>query len=141
MDDCCLSVASPLSASYKKRYGGTIASQRSKLSGAVNAGWRLWVQQFWAIFLKRFYNSLRFWSGIIWQLIIPLLFTLLALVLGATVPGKNSDDPKRVLSIPNSGSSGNNTIFWASFADSSAASNLDLNVSVSTSCVGCRYIT
>ena len=82
---------------------------------ALNTGFKLWCQQFVAIFLKRFYNSLRFWVAIIWQLIIPLLFVLWGLILGVTTPGFNTDDPSRVLSIRNSAPSDNVIFFHAQF--------------------------
>lgn len=82
---------------------------------ALNTGFKLWCQQFVAIFLKRFYNSLRFWVAIIWQLIIPLLFVLWGLILGVTTPGFNTDDPSRVLTIRNSAPSDNVIFFHAQF--------------------------
>ena len=86
---------------------------------SLNTGFELWCQQFLAIFLKRFYNSLRFWVAIIWQLIIPLLFVLWGLILGVTNTGFNADDPSRVLTIENSALSDNRTFFYAQFGDTS----------------------
>ncbi|XP_019855200.1 PREDICTED: ATP-binding cassette sub-family A member 3-like [Amphimedon queenslandica] len=95
---------------------------------SLNTGFKLWCQQFWAIFLKRFYNSLRFWVAIIWQLIIPLLFVLWGLILGVTNTGFNADDPSRVLTIENSALSDNRTFFYAQFGDSSLFSSRDVDI-------------
>ena len=67
-----------------------------------NSGVILWGQQFWAMFLKRFYNSLRFWQALITQLLLPLIFVLIALVLAVTLPNNNENDPSRPLRIDNS---------------------------------------
>ena len=96
---------------------------------AVNTGAALWMQQFCAMFLKRLYNSVRFVWGVIWQLILPVLFILLGLILAKTLPGRNSDDPKRLLSLTNSAPSNNLTLFWAQFI--SGTPSLDLSVSTS----------
>ena len=81
----------------------------------VNTGIVLWIQQFYAMFVKRFYNSIRFWASVIWQLIIPLFFVLWGLILGKTIPGINSDSPSRVLTLENSALSENITFFYAQF--------------------------
>ena len=100
----------------------------------LNVGITLWCQQFVAIFLKRFYNSLRFWVAIIWQLIIPLIFVLWGLILGVTNTGLNSDDPSRSLTIQNSAPSDNITFFWAQFGY--ADSNLfSVSMSVLVYCI------
>ena len=67
------------------------------------------------MFVKRFYNSIRFWASVIWQLIIPLFFVLCGLILGKTIPGINSDSPSRVLTLENSALSENITFFYAQF--------------------------
>ncbi|CAI8053623.1 ATP-binding cassette sub-family A member 3 [Geodia barretti] len=67
-----------------------------------NSGAVLWCQQFYAMFLKRFYNSLRFWQAIITQLVLPLLFVLIAMILAVTLPNANENDPPRPLRISNS---------------------------------------
>lgn len=108
----CVHACIPLPPIYHTHYTtGTF----KPTSLALNTGFKLWCQQFVAIFLKRFYNSLRFWVAIIWQLIIPLLFVLWGLILGVTTPGFNSDDPSRVLTIRNSAPSDNVIFFHAQF--------------------------
>ena len=84
---------------------------------ALNTGPVLWLQQFSAMFLKRFYNSIRFWVSIIWQFILPIAFVLWAMVLAVTLPGLNSDEPPRVMTISSSSLSNNRTFFWAEFGD------------------------
>ena len=82
----------------------------------INTGIILWFQQFIAIFLKRFINSVRFWVAIIWQLVIPMLFVLWGLLVAEFVPGITSDPPKRLISVSNSAPSADNvTFFYASF--------------------------
>ena len=70
------------------------------------------------MFLKRFYNSLRFWQAIITQLILPLLFVLFGLVLAVTLPNANENDPSRQLRIDNSVLDPDNRIlFYAEFGN------------------------
>ena len=83
---------------------------------AVNTGIILWFQQFWAVFMKRFYNFIRFWANVVWQLIIPLIFVILSLVFAVTVgQGDVTTEPSRVISVPRSALSSNRTFFWAQF--------------------------
>ena len=77
----------------------------------------LWLQQFWAMFLKRFYNSLRYYVAIITQLILPLVFMFLALVLIKIPNNTLGDQPRRLLTLHNSALSRNITAFWAQFGD------------------------
>ena len=72
------------------------------LSAELNTGIVLWFQQFYGLLIKRFLHSLRNWRAIITQLIMPVIFIALGLVLVHTVPGINSPDPKRSLSLRNS---------------------------------------
>ena len=71
-------------------------------SAELNTGIVLWFQQFYGLLIKRFLHSLRNWRAIITQLIMPVLFIILGLVLVHTVPGINSLDRKRSLSLRNS---------------------------------------
>ena len=89
----------------------------------LNTGVVLWFQQFYAMFLKRLYNSFRFWVALIWQFILPLSFVLWALILARTLPGFNSDEPPRDLTIDLSSISNNRTFFHAMFG------NEDIDVS------------
>ena len=91
-----------------------------------HTGPTLWLQQFVAMFLKRFYNSLRFYIAVITQLVLPLIFILLALIL-IKIPNPNlGDQPSRLLTLENSALSRNVTTFWAQFGDTPA--NFDLEV-------------
>ena len=65
------------------------------------------------MFLKRFYNSLRFYAALVSQLFLPLLFVIFGLLVAVTVPSTQNDDAPRELFIDNSGLSSNNTLFFA----------------------------
>ena len=79
----------------------------------------LWFQQFCAMYLKRCYNSLRFYIAVITQLLLPMIFILLALIL-IKIPVPNiGDEPRRLLTLHNSALSRNVTAFWAEFGDQS----------------------
>ena len=93
-------------------------------STGLNTGIVLWFQQFYAMFLKRLYNSFRFWVALIWQFVLPLSFVLWAMILAKTLPGFNSDEPPRDLTINLSSISNNRTFFYAKFG------NDDIDVSV-----------
>ena len=99
---------------------------------APNSGLVLWFQQFYAMFLKRFYNSLRFWQAIITQLILPLQFVLIALILAVTLPNANENDPPRTLTISNSAlDPENRLIFFAEFGkDPSDALDFDVRFEI-----------
>ena len=78
----------------------------------------MWFQQFYAMFLKKFYNSLRFWQAAISQLILPLLFTLLGLSIIKSLPNLNENDPARALNVQNSALDADNRIFfYAAFGE------------------------
>ena len=96
----------------------TVAHTHSHTLTVPNSGLVLWCQQFCAMFLKRFYNSLRFWQAIIIQLILPLAFVLLGLIFAVTLPNANEDDPSRQLRIDNSVLDPNNRIlFYTEFGN------------------------
>ena len=88
---------------------------------APNTGLYLWLQQFRAMFIKRLYNSLRFYGALISQIFFPVFFVLLGNVLAITDPGNTSiqrDDPNRVLSLENSALFKTDlNIFYAQFGD------------------------
>ena len=93
-----------------------------------NSGAILWVQQFYAMFLKRLYNSMRFWQAIITQLVLPLLFVLIAMILAVTLPNANENDPLRSLTIKNSAlDPDNQLVFFAAFGENSS---IDFGVSM-----------
>ena len=78
----------------------------------------LWFQQFCAMFLKRVYNTIRFWQAIFSQLILPLLFVLFALILAKTLPNANENDRSRALNVDNSGlDASNRLLFYAVFGE------------------------
>ncbi|XP_077413237.1 phospholipid-transporting ATPase ABCA3 [Vanacampus margaritifer] len=52
----------------------------------LNTGARLYLQQFYAMFLKRALYSWRNWKVMVAQFLIPLVFTVLALVVARTLP-------------------------------------------------------
>lgn len=106
--------------------GDTFDSNNVSLSRlAPNTGLILWLQQFWGMFMKRFYNSLRFYGALVSQLLLPLVFVLFGLVIAVTVPSNVTDDAPRALWLNNSGLSPDTSIvFYAQFGGS-----LDFSVS------------
>ena len=70
------------------------------------------------MFLKRVYNTIRFWQAIFSQLILPLLFVLFGLILAVTLPNVNENDPSRALTVQNSGlDSSSRLFFYAEFGE------------------------
>ncbi|KAL1278816.1 hypothetical protein QQF64_025489 [Cirrhinus molitorella] len=55
----------------------------------LNTGARLYMQQFYAMFLKRALYSWRNWKVMVAQFLVPLIFTVLALVVARTLPGSH----------------------------------------------------
>uniref|UniRef100_A0A671SGN1 ATP-binding cassette sub-family A member 3-like n=1 Tax=Sinocyclocheilus anshuiensis TaxID=1608454 RepID=A0A671SGN1_9TELE len=53
----------------------------------LNTGARLYMQQFYAMFLKRALYSWRNWKVMVAQFLVPLIFTVLALVVARALPG------------------------------------------------------
>lgn len=90
-----------------------------------NTGLVLWAQQFWAMFLKRIYNTLRFYGALVSQLFLPILFVLFGLLVAVTVPSNQVDDSPRTLLLNNSGQIRDVTVFFAQFG----SSRLNLSVS------------
>ena len=88
----------------------------------------LWLQQFAAMFLKRFYNSLRFYGALVSQLILPLLFVIFGLAVAVSVPSNQIDDQPRELRIDNSGlSPGVAKVFFAQFGDPAGPLNFSVS--------------
>ncbi len=106
---------------------------------APNSGLTLWVQQFCAMFLKRFYNSLRFWTALISQLFLPLVFVLLALVLAVTLPDPSDNDPSRDLILQDSALSNRIYLFHADFTDNTSGP-IDSAVSLKIVLCVCVYV-
>ena len=65
-----------------------------------NAGISLWVQQFWAMFIKRFYYTIRFYPSLVIQIVFPVIFTLVGILVILT--SKQGDDRPRFLFMNNS---------------------------------------
>ena len=71
------------------------------------------------MFVKRFFNSVRFYGSAILQLVIPVMFVLFGLVVVVTVPSNTVNDPPRTLTLRSSALSIDNiTLFYAHFGDS-----------------------
>ncbi|XP_058851719.1 phospholipid-transporting ATPase ABCA3-like isoform X1 [Acipenser ruthenus] len=62
----------------------------------LNTGAMLFLQQFYAMFLKRALYSWRNWKVMVAQFLVPLVFTTLALVVARTFPGANDSPPLRL---------------------------------------------
>ncbi|KAM4598643.1 phospholipid-transporting ATPase ABCA3 [Polymixia lowei] len=56
----------------------------------LNTGVRLYLQQFYAMFLKRALYSWRNWKVMVAQFLVPLVFTVVALVVARSFPSHNS---------------------------------------------------
>ena len=67
---------------------------------AHSSGWRLFRQRWYAMFVKRFLHSKRHKRSIISQLLLPLVFTLIALINAKTFP-QPTDSPALNLSTHN----------------------------------------
>lgn len=57
------------------------------LSACVYPQARLYMQQFYAMFLKRALYSWRNWKVMVAQFLVPLIFTVLALIVARSLPG------------------------------------------------------
>ena len=77
---------------------------------------KLRLQQYKAMFIKRFFNYIRFRVGFVWQFLLPVLFVLLGLVLAVTIPAIYTDDIKRKITLTESAPSVNTELFWADFS-------------------------
>ncbi|XP_051573029.1 phospholipid-transporting ATPase ABCA3-like isoform X1 [Myxocyprinus asiaticus] len=62
----------------------------------LNTGARLYMQQFYAMFLKRALYSWRNWKVMVAQFLVPLIFTVVALVVARTVPGSHNSPQLRL---------------------------------------------
>ncbi|XP_030646569.1 ATP-binding cassette sub-family A member 3 [Chanos chanos] len=54
----------------------------------LNTGARLYMQQFYAMFLKRALYSWRNWKVMVAQFLVPLIFTVISLIVARTFPGR-----------------------------------------------------
>lgn len=82
----------------------------------------MWLQQYKAMFLKRWYNFKRFLPALIWQLLLPLVFVILGLVLAAVIPASHDEDPLRKMSLDSSAPSETRTIFWSQHSSANLSS-------------------
>ena len=82
-----------------------------------NTGVVLWLQQFLAMFLKRYYNSLRYYVAVGTQLILPLVFLILALLIVKIPSVTPRDDPRRVLTLRQSSLSDRAEAFFVHFGN------------------------
>lgn len=89
---------------------------------------KLWLQQYRAMFIKRYINFKRFHMGVIWQLLLPLLFVVMGLVLGGTINSNYASDPRRALMLSNSAPSTNLTLFHALFVDSKLPFSIEVSI-------------
>ncbi|KAL0993447.1 hypothetical protein UPYG_G00108010 [Umbra pygmaea] len=62
----------------------------------LNTGARLYMQQFYAMFLKRAFYSWRNWKVMVAQFCVPLVFTVLALVVARVLPGHHNSPQLRL---------------------------------------------
>lgn len=77
----------------------------------------LWFQQYRAMFIKRWHNFKRFLPAFFWQLVLPMLFLILGLVLAVVLPTRYDNDPRRNMSLPLSAPSQTRKLFWADFSE------------------------
>uniref|UniRef100_A0A8C6NK84 ATP binding cassette subfamily A member 3 n=1 Tax=Nothobranchius furzeri TaxID=105023 RepID=A0A8C6NK84_NOTFU len=62
----------------------------------LNTGMRLHLQQFYAMFLKRALYSWRNWKVMVAQFLVPLIFTVMAIVVARTLPNSRNDPQLRL---------------------------------------------
>ena len=85
---------------------------------APNTGLYLILQQFWAMFVKKFHISLRAYGFLISQIFVPVVFIVFANILLVSNPGDTRLEPKRALTLDNSALFADNlTLFYAQFGN------------------------
>ena len=85
---------------------------------APNTGLYLILQQFWAMFVKKFHISLRAYGFLISQIFVPVVFIVFANILLISNPGDTRLEPKRALTLDNSALFADNlTLFYAQFGN------------------------
>ena len=77
--------------------------------------------------------------NILWQLVIPLVFVLLALVFAVTVgqDGTFGTEPSRAITLSTSALSDNRTFFWAQLNSTPGDLNLNFDVRKNVQCSYC----
>ena len=70
--------------------------------------------------MKRFLHTIRNWRAVITQVVLPVIFILLGLILIETVPATTEEDERRILNLPESALVDDNIVaFIAEFGDES----------------------
>ena len=67
------------------------------------------------MFVKRFFNTVRFWQSFVLEIVFPVAFVIIALIIAKVVGELSSNEVKRSITIQSSTSSSNRTLFWAQF--------------------------
>ena len=81
---------------------------------APNTGLVLRFQQIWAMFVKKFYISLRAYGFLISQIFFPVFFIIFANILAISIPNDTGPEPQRALTLDNSALFVDNlTLFYA----------------------------
>ena len=84
----------------------------------LNSGYVLWIQQFYGLLVKRFLHSIRNWRAVIIQVVLPVMFILLGLILIETVPSVSDPDELREMSLTESALDEDDiTTFFADFGN------------------------
>ena len=96
---------------------GVFSHTHTHIRTERNTGVVLWLQQFWAMFLKRYYNARRYYVAVITQLIFPLVLLVLALLIVKFPSIIFTDDPRRVLTLRQSSLSDRAEAFFVHFGD------------------------
>ena len=71
-----------------------------------------WLQQYRAMFVKRFINFKHFRVGLFCQVVLPMLFVVIGLVVVSVIVLVNDSDPPRSLNIRNSAPNSSNITFF-----------------------------
>ena len=105
----------------------------------LNTGIILWMQQFYGLLVKRFLHSIRNWRAIITQLVVPIIFILLGLILVHTVPGTDSPDESRSLNIPDSALEDDIIAFYAELGSGDPIFTVSIYCFSVHECQNCFY--
>ena len=95
---------------------------------ALNTGVRLWVQQFWAMVVKRAINTFRYFSIIVSQLILPVVVSIIGI---ASLKSSSIyvNDPPRPLTLKESSPYTGIKMFYGDFGDVRAHQLLEVSMS------------
>ena len=96
------------------------------------------MQQYKAMFIKRYINFKRFQVGLIWQILFPVVFVIMGLMLAAIINTAYEDDPKRAMTLPLSAPSNNMTLFFGRFIQSPLPFNVEVSITINN--ISCNYI-